>query len=146
MDIALEHLQGAVCVGGYLMGSADEVQVVAVEELTDDVGSEREWDAAVILSPALDVLVWVRPQEIAQEACKKNQQQQEKNPVILTPTQIYSEEEQDVIHHEFISLHEMTWPAVHRASPCHIYKVLRIKTLPPSRHTHSSPPDTPGLL
>lgn len=68
LDIALGHWKGAVCVGGYLMGSADEVQVVAVEELTDDVGSKREGDAAVILSPALDILVWVRPQEIAQEA------------------------------------------------------------------------------
>lgn len=53
----------------YLMGSADEVQVVTVEELADDVGSEREGDAAVVLSPALHVFVRVRPQQVAQEAC-----------------------------------------------------------------------------
>lgn len=55
---------------GYLMGSADEVQVVAVEELADHVGSEREGDAAVVLSPALHVFVRVRPQQVAQEACR----------------------------------------------------------------------------
>lgn len=55
---------------GYLMGSADEVQVVAVEELADDVGAEREGDAAVVLSPALHVFVRVRPQQVAQEACR----------------------------------------------------------------------------
>lgn len=54
----------------HLMGSADEVQVVAVEELADDVGSEREGDAAVVLSPALHVFVRVRPQQVAQEACR----------------------------------------------------------------------------
>lgn len=52
------------------MGSADEVQVVAVEELADDVCSEREGDAAVVLSPALHVFVRVRPQEVAQESCR----------------------------------------------------------------------------
>ena len=56
----------------YLVGSADEVQVVAVQELTDHVGSERKRDAAVVLSPALDVLVRVRPQQIAQKACERN--------------------------------------------------------------------------
>lgn len=50
------------------MGSADQVQVVAVEELADYVGSEGEGDAAVVLSPALDVFVGVRPQQITQEA------------------------------------------------------------------------------
>ena len=54
----------------YLVGSADEVQVVAVEELADHISSEGEGDAAVVLSPALHVLVWVRPQQITQEACK----------------------------------------------------------------------------
>lgn len=57
--------------GAHLMGSADEVQVVTVEELADDVGSEREGDAAVVLSPALHVFVRVRPQQVAQEACRR---------------------------------------------------------------------------
>ena len=50
------------------MCSAYEVEVVSVEELGDDVGAEREGDAAVVLSPPLHVLVRVRPQEVAQQA------------------------------------------------------------------------------
>ncbi|KAG7261694.1 hypothetical protein CRUP_023445 [Coryphaenoides rupestris] len=41
----------------YLVGPAYEVQVVAVQELADHVGAEREGDAAVVLAPALHVLV-----------------------------------------------------------------------------------------
>ena len=48
-----------VCVCQYLMGSADEVQVMAVEELADYIRSKGEGDPAVVLSPALHVLVWV---------------------------------------------------------------------------------------
>ncbi|TNN37121.1 hypothetical protein EYF80_052717 [Liparis tanakae] len=51
-----------------LVGSADEVQVVAVEELADHVGSEGEGDAAVVLPPTLNVLIRVRPQEVTQQA------------------------------------------------------------------------------
>lgn len=55
----------------YLVGSADEVQVVAVEELADHISSKGERDTAVVFSPALDVLVWVRPQQITQEAWRE---------------------------------------------------------------------------
>lgn len=51
------------------MGSADEVQVMTVEKLADHVGPEGEGDPAVILSPALYILIWVRPQEVTQQAC-----------------------------------------------------------------------------
>jgi len=63
----------------YLVGSADEVQVVAVQELADHVGAEGEGDAAVVLPPALDVLVGVGPQQITQEAWKAEQQQQQQH-------------------------------------------------------------------
>ena len=52
----------------HLVRSADEVQVVAVEELADHVGAEGEGDAAVVLAPALHVLVRVRPQQVTQQA------------------------------------------------------------------------------
>ena len=45
--------------GVYLVGSADQVQVVTVEELADHISSKSKGDTAVVLSPALDVLVWV---------------------------------------------------------------------------------------
>lgn len=53
------------------MCSADEVQVVAVEELADHIGSKGEGDAAVVFPPALDVFVGVRPQQVTQEACRE---------------------------------------------------------------------------
>lgn len=50
------------------MRSADEVQVVTVEKLADHIGPKREGDSPVILPPALDIFVWVWPQQIAQQA------------------------------------------------------------------------------
>ena len=50
------------------MRSADEVEVVSVEELGDDVGAEGEGDAAVVLAPPLHVFVRVGPQQVAQQA------------------------------------------------------------------------------
>ena len=50
------------------MGSADEVEVGALQELGDDVGPEGERHTAVALPPPLGVRVRVRPQHIAQQA------------------------------------------------------------------------------
>lgn len=52
----------------HLVRSAYEVQVVSVEELGDNVRTEREGDAPVVLPPPLGVLVGVRPEEVAQQA------------------------------------------------------------------------------
>lgn len=54
----------------YLVSSTDEVQIVTVEELADHVGAEREGDAAVVLPPALHVLIGVRPQQVTQKTCR----------------------------------------------------------------------------
>ena len=51
-----------------LVGTADEVEVVLVQELGDDVLSEGEGDAAVVLAPAVNVLVGVGPEQIAKKA------------------------------------------------------------------------------
>ena len=50
------------------MGSAYEVHVVFVEELGDDLGAEGETDAPVVFTPAHGVLVWIRPEQVAEEA------------------------------------------------------------------------------
>ncbi len=50
------------------MGSADEVQVVAVQKFADHICTEGEGDPAVVLSPALYILIWVRPQKVTQQA------------------------------------------------------------------------------
>ena len=64
----------------YLVGSTDEIQIMTVEELADHVSAKGEGDAAVVFSPALDVLVWVRPQQIAQEAWGDGEEKK-KSPV-----------------------------------------------------------------
>ena len=49
------------------MGSTYEVHVVAIEKLGDDIDAECEGDAAIVLAPALHVLVWIAPKEIAEQ-------------------------------------------------------------------------------
>merc|ERR1719474_8195 len=58
-----------VAVLDHLMGSAYEVQVVAVEELADHVSSEGKAHAPIVLTPALNILVRIRPEEITQQPC-----------------------------------------------------------------------------
>lgn len=50
-----------------LVCAADEVQVMLVEELRDCVLAKGEGDPAVVVPPALDVLVRVSPEEVAEE-------------------------------------------------------------------------------
>lgn len=54
-----------VSVLDHLVSPTYEVEVVAAEELRDHVFPEGKRDAAVVLAPADDVLVGVRPKEVA---------------------------------------------------------------------------------
>jgi hypothetical protein len=49
------------------MSATDEIQVVAIQELPDYICSKRERNPAVVFSPALHILVRVRPQKIAEQ-------------------------------------------------------------------------------
>jgi len=51
-----------------LMGSADEIELVLLQELGHHLGSEGEADAAVVLAPAHGVLVGIGPEQIAQQS------------------------------------------------------------------------------
>jgi hypothetical protein len=51
-----------------LVGTANEVHVVFLEEARDDVWTKGERDTAVVLGPAGDILVWIGPEEIAEKA------------------------------------------------------------------------------
>ena len=82
----------------YLVGSADQVQVVAVQELADHISSEGEGDAAVILAPALDVLVWVRPQQIAQEAWRGGGNTQLFNSIVQPQPRAHQRRGSSCIH------------------------------------------------
>ncbi len=57
------------------MGPTDEVEVVSVEELAHHVCAEGEAHPAIVLAPALHVLVGVRPQQVTQQACNNNNSQ-----------------------------------------------------------------------
>ena len=48
------------------MRTANEIEIVSVEELGDAVGPKCETDTATVLAPTLHVLVRVRPQDMAQ--------------------------------------------------------------------------------
>lgn len=51
-----------------LVRSADQVEVVPLEELCNDVLAEGERNTAVVLAPSLDVLIGVGPEQIAKQA------------------------------------------------------------------------------
>lgn len=50
------------------MCATDQVHVMFLQEPRDNVWAKGERNTAVILTPAGDILVRVRPQEIAEEA------------------------------------------------------------------------------
>lgn len=53
--------------GGYLVRPAYKVHVVFVQKFGHHIGPEGEGDAAVVFTPAQHVLVWVSPQQVAQQ-------------------------------------------------------------------------------
>ena len=66
-----------------LVSSSDEIHVVSVEELGDDIGAEGERDAAVVLAPALDVLVGVGPEQVAEQARIRHVRRPHDSPDLL---------------------------------------------------------------
>lgn len=50
------------------MGATDQIQIMFVQELCHHFWAKGEWDASVILSPAEDILVWIWPEQVTQEA------------------------------------------------------------------------------
>ena len=50
------------------MGTTDEVHVVFLQEARDDIGTKGKGHAAVVLAPSSNVLVGVRPQQVAEKA------------------------------------------------------------------------------
>lgn len=56
---------GGLC--DYLMGTADEVQIVLMQELGHHFWAKGKWHTSVVLSPAQNILVWIRPEQITQQ-------------------------------------------------------------------------------
>lgn len=49
------------------MGAANQIQIVLVQELSNNILPKGERDTPVVLTPSIDFLVGVRPEEVAQE-------------------------------------------------------------------------------
>jgi hypothetical protein len=54
-----------VAIFNNLVCSTDQVHIVLGQESGDDVGTEGEGDTTIVFAPASDVLVGIRPQQIA---------------------------------------------------------------------------------
>jgi len=68
----LAFAEELVAVFDDLVGTADEIHVVFLEEAGDDVRAEGERDTAIVLAPACDVLVGVGPEKIAKQTAVGN--------------------------------------------------------------------------
>ena len=55
-----------------LMGSADEVHVMLLQEAGHDIGPKGEGHTTVVFAPARDVFIGIGPEEIAQETAIGN--------------------------------------------------------------------------
>lgn len=53
------------------MSSANQVQVMSIEEFADNIWAKRKWYSTVILSPTLNILIWIRPQQITEQTCNE---------------------------------------------------------------------------
>jgi hypothetical protein len=68
----LAFAEELVAVLNDLMSTANEIHVVLLEEAGDDVGTEGEGDTAIVLTPAGDILVRVRPEQVAKKTAVRN--------------------------------------------------------------------------
>lgn len=63
-----------VSVLDHLMGAADEIHVMFLQEAGNNVRTKGEADTSVVFAPASDILVGVRPQEITEQAAVRDLQ------------------------------------------------------------------------
>mmetsp|Transcript_5816 Transcript_5816/g.12256 ORF Transcript_5816/g.12256 Transcript_5816/m.12256 type:complete len:204 (+) Transcript_5816:632-1243(+) len=50
------------------MGTANEIQIVLVKELCHDIFSKGEGDTSIVFTPSINFLVWIGPEQIAQQS------------------------------------------------------------------------------
>lgn len=51
----------------YLVGTADQVHVVLLQEPRDDIGAECEGNTSIVFTPSRDVLVRIGPEQVAEQ-------------------------------------------------------------------------------
>jgi len=71
--------------------TADQVQVVLVEKLGDDFGTERERHAAVVLTPTHRLLVRVGPQQVTQQTLVWHVGRTHDTPDLLHGLQVWTQ-------------------------------------------------------
>lgn len=54
------------------MGTTDEIQIMPIQELRHNIFPERERDTAIVLPPAVNILIRIAPKQIAQQACVRH--------------------------------------------------------------------------
>lgn len=55
-----------------MVSAAYQVHVVLLEEPRNDIWTKSEGDTTVVLGPSGNVLVWVRPEQVAEETAVWN--------------------------------------------------------------------------
>ena len=51
-----------------LVSAANQVHIVLLQKPGDNVGAKSERDAAIILTPASNIFIWIRPQQVTEQA------------------------------------------------------------------------------
>lgn len=52
----------------YLMRTTDKVEIMLLQESCDNIWTKCERDTTIILAPTLNILLWIRPKQITQQA------------------------------------------------------------------------------
>lgn len=55
----------------YLVSSTDQIQVMTIQKFTDHISTKSERDSTIIFTPTLHIFVWVRPQQVTQQAFER---------------------------------------------------------------------------
>lgn len=50
-----------------LMRTTDQVQLVSIQEFRDHINAEGEANATIVFAPALDILVGIAPEQVAEQ-------------------------------------------------------------------------------
>lgn len=61
-----------VTILNHLVGTANQVQIVSAQELSNHIFSKSEGHTSVILTPADNIFIRVRPQQITEQASVRN--------------------------------------------------------------------------
>lgn len=55
----------------YLVSSTDQIQIMTIQKFTDHISTKSERDPTIIFTPTLHIFVWVRPQQVTQQAFER---------------------------------------------------------------------------